>query len=131
MPRLRSHLICRNLNTEQACEHKFNHRCCYFENNCIIYLSCSVRSGPRCCTRALSELLSGYARASHCSGLPRAAQAPGGRASGAAAPGPDSCGSRPQSAGSVVVGHRLSCCETYGIFPDQRETPSPLHSQDS
>lgn len=129
MPQLRSHLICRNLNTQQASDHKFNHSCCCFENTCIIYLSCSVHSGPRCCTRALSELLSGCTRASHCRGLPCAAQAPGGRASGAAAPGPDGCGSRPQSAGSVVV-RLLSCSETYGIFPDQRETPSLLHSQE-
>ena len=35
-----------------------------------------------------------------------------------------------QSAGSVIVVHGLSCSETYGIFLDQRESPSPPHSQE-
>lgn len=69
MPGLRSHLICRKLNTKQACEHKFNHRCCYFLNNCITYLSCFVCSGPHCCTRALGAALWVCAQASHGGGL--------------------------------------------------------------
>ena len=32
-------------------------------------------------------------------------------------------------AGSVVVGHRLSCPAACGIFPDQGSNPCPLHWQ--
>ena len=34
-----------------------------------------------------------------------------------------------QSAGLVVVGHRLSCSTAWGIFPDQGSNPCPLHWQ--
>ena len=34
-----------------------------------------------------------------------------------------------QSAGSVVVAHRLSCSVACGIFPDQGSNPCPLHWQ--
>ena len=34
-----------------------------------------------------------------------------------------------QSAGSVVVVHRLSCSPSCGIFPDQGSNPCPLHWQ--
>ena len=34
-----------------------------------------------------------------------------------------------QSAGSVVVGHRLSCSAACGIFLDQGSNPFPLHWQ--
>ena len=34
-----------------------------------------------------------------------------------------------QSAGSVVVVHRLSCSAACGIFPDQGTNPCPLHWQ--
>ena len=34
-----------------------------------------------------------------------------------------------QSAGSVVVVHRLSCSTACGIFPDQGSNPCPLHWQ--
>ena len=34
-----------------------------------------------------------------------------------------------QSAGSVVVEHRLSCSTACGIFPDQGLNPRPLHQQ--
>ena len=36
---------------------------------------------------------------------------------------------RLQSAGSVVVVHRLSCSLACGIFPDQGSNPCPLHWQ--
>ena len=36
---------------------------------------------------------------------------------------------RPRRAGSVVVAHGPSCCAAYGIFPDQRSNPCPLHWQ--
>ena len=35
----------------------------------------------------------------------------------------------PQSTGSTVVGHRLSCSEACGIFPDQGLNPCLLHWQ--
>ena len=35
----------------------------------------------------------------------------------------------PQSAGSVVVAHGLSCSAACGIFPDQGSNPCPLHWQ--
>ena len=44
----------------------------------------------------------------------------GTRASAVGAHGLGNCVSRAQSTSSVVVVHRLSCCEASGIFPDQR-----------
>ena len=35
----------------------------------------------------------------------------------------------PQSTGSVVVAHGLSCSAACGIFPDQGSNPCPLHWQ--
>ena len=46
----------------------------------------------------------------------------GPRASVGAAP-------RRWSTGSIVAAHRLSCCEAYGIFPDQGWNPHLLHWQ--
>ena len=48
-----------------------------------------------------------------------------------------SCGTRasvvvahgPQSTGSVLVAHEISCCAACGIFPDQGSNPCPLHWQ--
>ena len=62
-------------------------------------------------------------RASHCSGFscPRA-QAPGGRASGAAALGLSRCSSE-------ALEHGLSCPKACGIFPDLGLNPCPLHWQ--
>ena len=61
--------------------------------------------------------------ASHCAGFSCCgAQALGMRASVVVA-------RRLQSAGSVVVAHRLSCSAACGIFPDQGSNPCPLHWQ--
>ena len=63
------------------------------------------------------------AGASHCSGFSCCgAQALGARASVVVARGPE-------SAGSVVVVHGLSCPAACGIFPDQGSNPCPLHWQ--
>ena len=68
-------------------------------------------------------LLSGCgAWASHCSGL--SSQSTDSRHVGFS-----SCGSRRQSAGSVVVDHGLSCSLACGIFPDQGSNPCLLHWQ--
>ena len=37
--------------------------------------------------------------------------------------------SGPQSTGSIVVAHRLSCAVAHGIFPDQGSNPCLLHWQ--
>ena len=41
--------------------------------------------------------------------------------------GLSSCARGLQSAGSVVVTHRLSCSVACGIYPDQGSNPCPLH----
>ena len=53
------------------------------------------------------------------------AQALGVQALVAAAQSLSSCGSRPQSTGSVA--HGISCPVAFGIFPDQGSNPCPLH----
>ena len=49
-------------------------------------------------------------------------QSPGSRLKGSVL-----AASRPKSMGSVVVVHRLSCSEAYGIFSNQGLNPCPLH----
>ena len=61
-------------------------------------------------------------QASHCGGFSHGAQALGRGLSGAATPGP-------QSTGSVVVAHRLSCSAAWGIFQDQGSNLYLLHWQ--
>ena len=63
------------------------------------------------------------ARASHCGGF----SCCGARALGAWASVVVARGL--QSAGSVIVAHRLSCSMACGIFPDQGSNPCPLHWQ--
>ena len=70
-----------------------------------------------CCPQAFSSCgeqgpPSGYgAQASHCSGISRCAA--------------NALGLQ----GSVVVAHGFGCPEACGIFPDQGQTPRPLHWQ--
>ena len=85
----------------------------------LIYLFLAAL-GLCCCTRAFSSC---GAQVSLCSGFSCCrARALGSRASVVVARGV-------QSAGSVVVAHRLTYSVACGIFPDQGSNPRPLHWQ--
>ena len=84
----------------------------FFKNKFIYLIYFMPVLGLCCCVRA-----------SHCRGF----SCCGARALGLQASVVVACGL--QSAGSVVVAHRLSCSAACGIFPVQGLNPCPLHWQ--